>query len=212
MKTAKTAVVGKRQPAVTPADRWHTEPDRMPAQRGDALLNREQGLLAFNERVLAQADNDRVPLLERLRYLTIVSSNLDEFFEIRVSGLHELARVDDASATEARASLAAISARVNRLVARQYALLNEVLIPQLAQEGIVFHASTTWAEPHRDFARTIFESEIEPLLTPIALDPAHPFPRILNKSLNFIVELDGQDALDVAPGLRLFRRRGPCPA
>ncbi|NBY18575.1 MAG: hypothetical protein EBQ78_13650, partial [Betaproteobacteria bacterium] len=142
MKSAKTTAASKRQPTVTAADRWNTEPDRMPPHRTDDLLNREQGLLAFNERVLAQADGDQVPLLERLRYLTIVSSNLDEFFEIRVSGLHELAQVDDASAAEARASLDAISARVNRLVRRQYALLNDALIPQLAQEGIVFHAST----------------------------------------------------------------------
>ncbi|NBW44094.1 MAG: polyphosphate kinase 1 [Betaproteobacteria bacterium] len=205
MKSAKTTAVSKRQPTVSAADRWNTEPDRVPPHRTDDLLNREQGLLAFNERVLAQADGDQVPLLERLRYLTIVSSNLDEFFEIRVSGLHEVAQVDDASATEARASLDAISARVNRLVGRQYALLNDALIPQLAQEGIVFHASTTWTDAHREFAHTIFQSEIEPLLTPIALDPAHPFPRILNKSLNFIVELDGQDAFGRRAGIAIVQ-------
>jgi len=205
MKSAKTTAASKKQPTVRAADRWNTEPDRMPPHRTDDLLNREQGLLAFNERVLAQADGDQVPLLERLRYLTIVSSNLDEFFEIRVSGLHELAQVDDASSTEARASLDAISARVNRLVARQYALLNDALIPQLAHEGIVFHASTTWTDAHREFAQTIFQSEIEPLLTPIALDPAHPFPRILNKSLNFIVELDGQDAFGRRAGIAVVQ-------
>jgi len=146
-----------------------------------------------------------VPLLERLRYLTIVSSNLDEFFEIRVSGLHELAQVNDAPALEARAALAAIGARTNRLVARQYALLNDTLVPALAREGIVFHASTSWNDAHRAFAQQIFSAEIEPLLTPIALDPAHPFPRILNKSLNFIVELDGQDAFGRRAGIAIVQ-------
>ena len=187
------------------ADRWTTEPDRMHPHQVDHLLDREQGLLAFNERVLAQAEDPSVPLLERLRYLTIVSSNLDEFFEIRVAGLYELAQVDEASALEARAVLAAASARAGRLVARQYRLLNEELVPELAKEGIVFHASSTWNEAHREFARSVFDAQIEPLLTPIALDPAHPFPRILNKSLNFIVELDGQDAFGRRAGIAVVQ-------
>jgi len=197
----------KKTPAPSPvlADRWQTEADHSHPHAPNGLLDREQGLLAFNERVLAQAEDPSVPLLERLRYLTIVSSNLDEFFEIRVSGLHELAQVNDAPALEARAALAAIGARTNRLVARQYALLNDTLVPALAREGIVFHASTSWNDAHRAFAQQIFSAEIEPLLTPIALDPAHPFPRILNKSLNFIVELDGQDAFGRRAGIAIVQ-------
>ncbi|UCE30751.1 MAG: polyphosphate kinase 1, partial [Burkholderiales bacterium] len=158
------------------------------------LLDRELGILAFNERVLAQAEDDGVPLLERLRFLTIVSSNLDEFYEIRVSGLHELISMGDAGARAARESLAAVTARAAQLVERQYALLNDVLMPALAAEGVFLHVAHTWNDAHRAWATERFFAEIEPLLTPIALDPAHPFPRVLNKSLNFVIELDGADA------------------
>jgi polyphosphate kinase len=169
------------------------------------LLNREQGMLAFNERVLALADLPDVPLLERLRYLTIVSSNLDEFFEVRVAELREIADSTHVDAVGARESLKVIALRVRQLVERKYALLNEQLIPALAAEGIVFHMINGWTDAQRDWAQSVFISEIEPLLTPIALDPAHPFPRILNKSLNFIVELEGQDAFGRRAGIAVLQ-------
>lgn len=158
------------------------------------LLNRELGILAFNERVLAQAEDSRMPLLERLRYLTIVSSNMDEFFEIRVAELQELSQALGPDAPAAGASLAEISQRAHALIERQYQFLNDSLLPALAQAGVKFHLSSNWNETQRAWAEKIFDDEIEPLLTPIALDPAHPFPRILNKSLNFVVELAGTDA------------------
>jgi polyphosphate kinase len=158
------------------------------------LLNRELGILAFNERVLAQAEDPGVPLLERLRYLTIVSSNLDEFFEIRVAELREIARSSTGDFAAAVPVLKEVIARAHSLIDRQYAFLNEALMPALAKAGIKFHLSSTWTEAQRQWAEAIFQQDIEPLLTPIALDPAHPFPRILNKSLNFVVELAGQDA------------------
>ena len=157
------------------------------------LLNRELGILAFNERVLALAENPREPLLERLRFNTIVSSNLDELFEIRVAELKELVYAGKAEAVSARSSIAAIANRTRLLLDRQYRLLNEVLLPEMAAQGIVFHPSRDWSEAVRDWAEQTFQSQIEPLLTPIALDRAHPFPQILNKSLNFVVELDGTD-------------------
>ena len=163
------------------------------------LLNRELGMLAFNERVFALAEDAAIPLLERLRYVTIVSSNLDELFEVRVAELRELALAGGQGAARARESLHAIAARTARLVARQYQLLQTTLLPAMAAEGIVLLRSADWNDAQRAWAQQVFEAEIEPLLTPIALDPAHPFPRIQNKSLNFIVELDGQDA---------FGRRG----
>ena len=169
------------------------------------LLNREQGMLAFNERVLALADLPEVPLLERLRYVTIVSSNLDEFFEVRVAELREIADSTHVDAVVARESLKVIALRVRQLVERKYALLNEQLIPALAAEGIVFHMITSWTDAQRAWAQSVFISEIEPLLTPIALDPAHPFPRILNKSLNFIVELEGQDAFGRRAGIAVLQ-------
>ena len=169
------------------------------------LLNRELGMLAFNERVMAQAEDTAVPLLERLRYLTIVSSNLDELFEIRVAELVEIAQsgLPDSAATQE--SLLAIHRRARALVERQYALLNDTLLPLLAAEGIVFHASHTWNDAQRAWAEEVFLTEIEPLLTPIALDPAHPFPRILNKSLNFVVELAGEDAFGRKAGVAIVQ-------
>lgn len=164
------------------------------------LLDRELGILAFNERVLALAEDASLPLLERFRYLTIVSANLDEFFEVRVAELREVAQLGR-HGSEARASLDAVSARVGRLVTRQYQLLNDTLTPALSAQGIVFHRVAGWNDAQRQWAQQVFDAEIEPLLTPIALDPAHPFPRIQNKSLNFIVELDGEDSFGRRAGI-----------
>src|SRR5690348_4435142 len=161
-------------------------------------LNRELGILAFNWRVLGQAADDTVPLLERLRFITLVSSNLDEFFEIRVAGLKETldlglaeAGADGRGAGEA---LEALSREAHALVAEQYRLLNQVLLPALAAEGIVFPRREEWNPAQRQWIRDYFFRELLPVLTPIGLDPAHPFPRVLNKSLNFVVELQGRDA------------------
>src|SRR5690349_476867 len=161
-------------------------------------VNRELGILAFNSRVLAQAADDTVPLLERLRFITIVSSNLDEFFEIRVAGLKEAmdlglpeVAADGRSAAEV---LEAVSREAHALVAEQYRLLNQVLLPALAAEGVVFPKREEWSAPQKQWIRDYFFRELLPVLTPIGLDPAHPFPRVFNKSLNFAVELEGRDA------------------
>ncbi|SFC40605.1 polyphosphate kinase 1 [Collimonas sp. OK412] len=162
------------------------------------LLNRELGVLAFNERVLAQAEDPAVPLLERLRFVCITSSNLDEFSEIRMSGLQEQIRVAVDGVTPDGMSLqhaySTISERAQKLVARQYALFNDVLLPALNAEGIAFYQESEWNEEQTAWAHEFFKTELLPVLTPIGLDPAHPFPRVLNKSLNFAVKLSGKDA------------------
>jgi len=162
------------------------------------LLNRELSLLKFNERVLAMAENPRTPALERLRYVCIVSANLDEFFEIRISSLKEQQRLtpttpgpDGLLPGEA---FERVQAKVHQLVERQYALLNNEILPQLQQEGIALHHASEWNEAQQQWAYDVFMREVMPLLTPIGLDPAHPFPRVYNKSLNFIVALSGSDA------------------
>ena len=161
------------------------------------VLNREIGVLSFNQRVLHQAQDKKVPLLERLRFLAIVSNNLDEFFEVRVAGLkQELA--DDSTAQaqsriDARNTLQLISTAARELVAEQYRLLNDVILPELAQHEVVFYPVANWSPPMTRWAQKVFNDQIEPILTPIALDQARPFPRIFNKSLNFIVQLKGDD-------------------
>ena len=161
-------------------------------------LNRELGLLAFNRRVLAQAEDERMPLLERLRFLCIVSSNLDEFFEIRVSGLKEQIRANTPVVTTdgktAQEAFRLVSAEAHAIVHEQYQHLNEVILPALAEQGIRFLRRGTWNEAQREWIRNYFIREMVPVLTPIGLDPSHPFPRVLNKSLNFAVELEGKDA------------------
>ncbi|RPH42206.1 MAG: polyphosphate kinase 1 [Burkholderiales bacterium] len=172
------------------------------------LLNRELGILAFNERVLALSEDASIPLLERLRYLTIVSNNLDELFEVRVAELKELVRADPLAQLDGLSvadALQAVAERARRMVARQYELLNRTLTPALAAEGVVMLLSSMWTERQRAWAEQVFESEIEPLLTPIALDPAHPFPRILNKSLNFVLELEGTDAFGRKAGIAIVQ-------
>jgi len=162
------------------------------------LLNRELGILSFNERVLAQAGDDSVPLLERLRFICITSSNLDEFFEVRMAGLQEQMRDNPGALTPDGMSLQQVYdqvvERAQKLVHQQYAMLDDVVLPQLEGEGIAFHNADDWNETQIEWARDYFLDELLPVLTPIGLDPAHPFPRVLNKSLNFAVELEGKDA------------------
>ena len=160
-----------------------------------SLLNRELSMLAFNRRVLAQAEDPSIPLLERLKYLCIVSSNLDEFFEVRIASL--IARVrNDHEITQpvSLPGLGDVTASCKALVVQQYAVLNEQILPALAAEGIQLLRHVDRDEAQRHWVRDFFEKEVRPILTPIVLDPAHPFPQIVNKSLNFIVELAGKDA------------------
>ena len=162
------------------------------------FLNRELGLLEFNRRVLAQAADDSVPLLERLRFLTIVSSNLDEFFEIRVAGLKEQVKVGiKESGLDGRSPAEVfelVSAQAHALVGEQYRLLNSVLLPAMAKQGVIFPKREEWTDAQRTWIRDYFMRELLPVLTPIGLDPAHPFPRVLNKSLNLAIELEGRDS------------------
>ena len=164
----------------------------------ETLINRELGILAFQHRVLAQADDPNVPLLERLRFLCIFSSNMDEFFEVRVAGLKEqiLAKSSQRSVDgmTARQQYRAVSDIAHALVVRQYALFNNEIIPALAERDIHFFRRTHWNETQAAWIRDYFFRELMPVLTPVGLDPSHPFPRVLNKSLNFAVELSGRDA------------------
>ena len=161
-------------------------------------LNRELAQLEFNFRVLAQAEDAQMPLLERLRYLCISCTNLDEFFEVRVAVLrHHLAFGDSLPGPDGAPVgevLAAIRERALALVKRQYDFLNEVLLPELDGEGIRFLARDRWTEKQRRWLQGYFRNEILPVLSPLGLDPAHPFPRILNKSLTIAVALEGVDA------------------
>jgi len=164
----------------------------------ELYINRELSLLEFNWRVLEQARDPSVPLLERLRYLAISSTNLDEFFEVRVSGLIQKAELGSTQAGPDNMSpseiLNAISQRTHEIVEEQYVTLNDVIFPELQKQGINFFRRAEWNEDQEAWLHQYFQEELAPILTPLGLDPAHPFPRILNKSLNFIVELKGKDA------------------
>ncbi|MBP6763765.1 MAG: polyphosphate kinase 1 [Rubrivivax sp.] len=156
------------------------------------LLNRERAILQFNRRVLAQAQRADVPLLERLRYLTIVSSNLDEFFEVRVADIIEATRQPGSGVS--RPDLASVAEAAHALIDEQYALMNDSVMPALQQQGIVVlnHAERNAAQ--RQWVKRFFEAQVRPLLVPVSLDPSHPFPLVANKSLNFIARLGGRDA------------------
>ncbi len=168
---------------------------KYPAQH---FLNRELGQLEFNRRVLAQAENAGIPLLERLKYLCIVSSNLDEFFEIRVAGLKEQIKLTGIPAgpdgMDAHQTLKLVREQAHQLITRQYQVLNNDILPALDKHGIRFLRRTKWNDAQRAWVREFFFNEVMPVLTPIGLDPSHPFPSVLNKSLNFAVELQGKDA------------------
>jgi polyphosphate kinase len=176
--------------------------DHSPAPRL-RLLNRERSILAFNRRVLAQARRSDVPLLERLRYVCIVASNMDEFFEVRFADALEAALLPGSSTT--RGELAEVAGEAHDLTDEQYAIFNDELMPALAAEGIVIiiHAHRNAAQ--RKWVASFFHREVEPLLVPLGLDPAHPFPQVANKSLNFIVQLGGADAFGRENGIAIVK-------
>ena len=202
MQLQNRAAAGSRQ---------DSSDDRMAAKEKDAqvpdaldladpklYLNRELSLLEFNWRVLEQAKDEETPLLERLNFLCISCSNLDEFFEVRVAGLIQKAELGSAR-TESdsltpQEALTAICQRAHGLVAEQYRVLNQVLLPLLEEQEIRFIRRSEWSASQQGWLRQYFEEELLPILSPMGLDPSHPFPRILNKSLNFIASLAGKDA------------------
>jgi polyphosphate kinase len=166
-----------------------------PATPLATFLNRELSMLAFNRRVLAQAQDPAIPLLERLKFLCIVSSNLDEFFEVRVASLLARDREEGGAGQGIwMRDFDQVSAAAHALVEEQYQTLNQQILPALAEHGIHLLRHLDRNEAQRSWVKSYFEREVRPLLTPIVLDPAHPFPQVVNKSLNFIVELAGKDA------------------
>ncbi len=178
--------------------RKHSKREELLTAPTDLYLNRELSLLAFNERVLAMAARTSVPLAERLRYVCIVSSNLDEFFEVRVSDL------TDGIGSSAQV-YTTVMERAHRLVAQQYELYNDTIMPALARQKIVIinHAQRTAEQ--RAWLRDYVQREVKPLLAPIGLDPSHPFPQVLNKSLNFIMQLEGRDAFGRASAIAILK-------
>ncbi len=172
--------------------------DAMSLGRSELYINRELSLLEFNRRVLAQARDTTVPLLERLKFLCIFNANLDEFFEIRVAGLKQLAAISPEQTGNdgflPTAVLKNITKITRQLVKEQYDILNNELLPALAKEKIYFLPQNKWEAAQTDWIKHYFRNEIMPLVSPVALDPAHPMPRLVNKSLNFIVSLEGKDA------------------
>lgn len=162
------------------------------------FINRETSVLEFNRRVLNMALDDRFPLLERLRFLCISSSNLDEFFEIRYASLLELSKDPDArtkpDAMRPLEVIEAVSQAAHKLVDDQYHTLQSIVLPALETAGVRFLRRDRWTESLRLWVNDYFDQELQPLLTPLGLDPSHPFPRLLNKSLNFIVPMEGKDA------------------
>ncbi|WP_407943938.1 polyphosphate kinase 1 [Marinobacter salinisoli] len=183
------------------------EPEMVDLDASDNYFNREIGQLQFNYRVLKQALDTTHPLINRLIFCCIFSSNMDEFFEIRVAGLRqqmkygrETVGVDGLIPEQA---LAEISRVAHEYIQEQYNILNDVLIPEMEREGIHFVRRREWTPAQAEWVRNYFEDEILPVVSPIGLDPSHPFPRLVNKSLNFIVELEGKDAFGRETGLAI---------
>ncbi len=173
----------------------------------DYYFNRELSLLQFNLRVLEQAMDDNHPLMERLNFLLIFSSNMDEFFEIRVAGLRNKLETGTGQPGPDGMLPAELLKEISRItheaVDRQYHILNNILLPALREEGVDFLRREDWTDAQVEWVKKYFREQVYPVLTPIALDPSHPFPRLVNKSLNFIVPLDGKDAFGRSTGLAI---------
>jgi polyphosphate kinase len=177
------------------------------AQNYPRFINREQSLLEFNRRVLAQAKNPDIPLLERLKYLCISSSNMDEFFEVRLASLNEL-KEDPCALTlpdgqDPKVVIERLSKTAHEIVEDQYLTLNHLLMPALKKEQIRFLRRTHWTEQHKTWLTNYFIQSLQPVLSAVGLDPSHPFPKVLNKTLNFIVSLEGKDAFGRSNGLAI---------
>jgi len=164
----------------------------------DLYINRDLSMLEFNRRVLAMAEDTNVPLLERLRFLCICTSNMDEFFEVRVAIQKQKVAIGSVQVGADRLTSSEILHRVreqaSELVEQQYQILNNDLLPSMREEGIHFLHRAEWTEEQQNWIHKFFKRELLPLLTPIGLDPAHPFPRLLSKILNFMIALEGKDA------------------
>ena len=183
--------------------------DAIDLNRPELYINRELSQLEFNRRVLEQSKDENVPLLERLRFLCIASTNLDEFFEIRVSGLKQQLVYGAAQRSpdnlDPAEQLKRISEAVHAFVGEQYRILNEIVIPALAEKGIRFPRRADWDSRLEAWVKRYFNRDLLPVLSPIGLDPAHPFPKILNKSLNFMVSLEGKDAFGRNSGIAIVQ-------
>jgi polyphosphate kinase len=212
MHASADASDGSNTTHTAPANASEPRTPRAPAPNlcDPALyLNRELAQLEFNVRVLSQAQDPATPLLERMRFLCISNSNLDEFFEVQVAILRHHLELGDAKAgpdgMPASELLARIRTRVLELVATQYSFWNDTLLPELDREGIRFIARDKWSTKQTRWLQGYFQNEVLPVLSPLGLDPAHPFPRILNKSLNFAVSLEGKDAFGREGHMALVR-------
>ena len=172
-------------------------------------INRELSLLEFNRRVIEQAKDENLPLLERLRFLCIASTNLDEFFEIRVAGLKQQVKYgstqtgpDNLSPTEV---LTRVSETAHQFVEEQYSVWNDLIIPAMAKDNIRLLRRSQWKSQTSRWIHRYFKDEVLPVLSPIGLDPAHPFPKVQNKNLYFIISLDGKDAFGRDSGLAIVQ-------
>lgn len=177
--------------------------------RAELFINRELSLLEFNRRVLEQAANENLPLLERLTFLCITSSNLDEFFEIRVSGLKQQVAYGSVQRGPDNLSpsdlLNRISETVRQIVKKQYQMLNDDILPALESKNICFVRRDDWDTKQSNWIKRYFNHELLPVLSPVGMDPAHPFPQVSNKSLNFIVSLEGKDAFGRNSGIAILQ-------
>jgi polyphosphate kinase len=186
----------------------NSDDDAIDLNSSEYYFNRELSHLAFNERVLAQALDTSHPLLERLRFLLIFSSNLDEFFEIRVAGIQQRlllqSELIDIDGMHPKDVLHTISECCHEMITRQYDALNHSLLPALADEKILFLTRKMWTQEQGEWIEDYIKREVLPVISPIGLDPAHPFPRLVNKSLNFIVSLEGKDAFGRDTGLAII--------
>ncbi|MDX5298356.1 MAG: RNA degradosome polyphosphate kinase, partial [Gammaproteobacteria bacterium] len=183
------------------------QPVTLDLNAGENYFNRELSHLQFNYRVLQQANDAAHPLLARLMFCCIFSRNLDEFFEIRVAGLRQQIKYGRESVgpdgLQPEQILNEVSRITHQYVSEQYQILNDVLIPDLEAQGIRFVRRRDWTPAQAEWVARYFDEEILPVINPIGLDPSHPFPRLVNKSLNFIVELEGKDAFGRETGMAI---------
>jgi polyphosphate kinase len=195
----ESATVDEAKGAGSPAAA--ARPSQVPAPAGSALfINRELSWLEFNQRVLDEAEDASVPLLERLKFLAICAANLDEFFMVRVAGLIEQVRDDvqdvPADGMTPRDQLAAIARRTQRMVSEMATVLNERILPDLAAQGVRLVAPTQLSPTEQELVREYFREQVLPILTPLAIDPGHPFPHVRNRSLNLVAMLSGSSKDD----------------